>query len=64
MVCDGVGGKNKGEVASRLACDAFINYWKQNHIKVVKQDYLQNAISYIQNEFELKSNKYQLLIQF
>lgn len=52
MVCDGVGGSAKGEVASQLAIDGFSCYFKQNPTAISDENYIQNAIDYVQDTFD------------
>jgi len=52
MVCDGVGGSAKGEVASQLAIDGFNRYFNQNPAAVSDEMYLQNALDYVQDTFD------------
>ncbi|MBK7139772.1 MAG: serine/threonine-protein phosphatase [Bacteroidetes bacterium] len=52
MVCDGVGGRNKGEIASALVCDSFKNFLE------TKPDFsdinwVNNAIKYTEQQFDL-----------
>jgi protein phosphatase len=44
LVCDGVGGHSKGEVASSLACEDIPQYFKQNPVLVADQTYVEQAI--------------------
>jgi protein phosphatase len=52
MVCDGVGGSAKGEVASQLAIDGFNQYFNQNPTAISDETYLQNALDYVQDTFD------------
>lgn len=52
MVCDGVGGSAKGEVASQLAIDGFSRYFTQNPTVISDETYLQNALDYVQDTFD------------
>ena len=52
MVCDGVGGAAKGEVASHLAIDGFNHYFNQNPTVISDETYLQNALDYVQDTFD------------
>lgn len=56
MVCDGVGGSHKGEVASQLAADSFMTFLSDKD-SVSKQD-LKNALMYTEQEFDKYSKKY------
>ena len=44
MVCDGVGGANKGEVASRMVCEAIAQYFQENITSWVDEAYIVKAI--------------------
>ena len=47
VVCDGVGGRNKGEVASYLTCYTIIDFFKKSVITV---DTIQQAIDRVEGE--------------
>jgi len=44
MVCDGVGGADKGEVASNIACSAIAEYFKSNTNKQMDDTFIQQAV--------------------
>ena len=52
MVCDGVGGNEKGEVASRLACHAFAEYIAQNKSSQYGLSYFSDALHYVESGFD------------
>ena len=52
LVCDGVGGNEKGEVASRLACDKIAEYFKQNPIEAISEAYIAEALKYTESAFD------------
>ena len=52
MVCDGVGGNEKGEVASRLACHAFAKYIAQNKSTKYGLSYFSDALHYVESDFD------------
>lgn len=51
MVCDGVGGSNKGEVASQLACDSFASFFSNNHFPL-SQEIINNALLFTEKMFD------------
>ena len=46
LVCDGVGGQHRGEVASELACASFARYFSIHPVAVMDESYLRNALKY------------------
>lgn len=54
LVCDGVGGQHKGEVASELACKAIVAFYNQNPIDVIDERYMRSALDYIVEQFAIK----------
>jgi protein phosphatase len=52
VVCDGVGGIDKGEVASHLACESFAEYFEQNHITISSEQEILSAFAYVQQQFD------------
>lgn len=52
MVCDGVGGSEKGEIASALAIDSIRDYFLKNLFSGSYQSYLASAIAYTQQQFD------------
>lgn len=56
LVCDGVGGLDKGEIASRMACDYFALYFMDNPVqnsnKVLSEAEVLNAFKYVQQQFD------------
>ena len=52
MVCDGVGGSEKGEVASDLACRSVSTYYQRHRITVSDDASVHNAIAFAQAEIE------------
>jgi protein phosphatase len=57
-VCDGVGGLSYGDVASKLTCSSFSEYFKSNQSVVYDCDYLNNALQYTFEKFRETINKY------
>jgi protein phosphatase len=49
IVCDGVGGENLGEEASRIACEAFASFFNENEPKpgALTNAYIRAAQSYV-----------------
>lgn len=58
IVCDGVGGAAYGDVASKLACSSFAEYFKHNPTTVYDCDYLNKALQYAIQQFQETENKY------
>ncbi|HEY0262072.1 MAG TPA: protein phosphatase 2C domain-containing protein [Chitinophagales bacterium] len=58
VVCDGVGGNAYGEVASKLACASFADYFKQNSASVYDCDFLKSALQYTIQKFKETEQKY------
>jgi protein phosphatase len=53
LVCDGVGGAEKGEIASALACDHFQTYFSSMLGKIEPSaDFIQKAIQYTEAHFD------------
>ena len=55
VLCDGMGGHENGEVASRTVCDA-IGYYFENHMQLRKgmtvKDYFLSALDYAYNRLD------------
>ncbi|MCX6198464.1 MAG: protein phosphatase 2C domain-containing protein [Bacteroidetes bacterium] len=58
IVCDGVGGRAYGEVASKLACSSISDYFKSNSTKIYEDNYLSKALQYTIEQFQETENKY------
>lgn len=52
MVCDGVGGSEKGEMASDLACRSVSAYYHRHRIAVSDDTSIHNAIAFARAEIE------------
>ncbi|SDE30145.1 protein phosphatase [Dyadobacter soli] len=52
MVCDGVGGSEKGEIASDLACQSVSAYYQRHRIAVSDDAAVHNAIAFARAEIE------------
>lgn len=53
IVCDGVGGSEKGEVASELACTSFNHFLSQQ--ESINQETLLDALIFTEEEFDKKA---------
>lgn len=58
VVCDGVGGNAYGEVASKLACASFADYFKQHTTDIYDCAFLNKALQYTIQKFRETENKY------
>jgi protein phosphatase len=52
LVCDGVGGVDKGEIASAITCHSIPHYFSQNRIKSSDEQTINNAVAYAEAELE------------
>ncbi len=52
LVCDGVGGAERGEVASQMAVAGFDAYFRQNPVAVATEAYIQQALTTVQDAFD------------
>jgi protein phosphatase len=52
LVCDGVGGADKGEVASGILCAAIPEYFEDNAVSIVDDDYLRNAVIFAEERMD------------
>jgi serine/threonine protein phosphatase PrpC len=52
MVCDGVGGSEKGEIASDLACRSVAAYYQRHRVTASDDASVHNAIAFAQAEIE------------
>ncbi len=48
LVCDGVGGQKKGEVASNLICQYFPEYFNVNPKQEISSDYMERGLRYVE----------------
>lgn len=52
LVCDGVGGAAKGEVASQLATQSFADFFKKNAVEVSDETLVSQALDFVQDKFD------------
>lgn len=52
LVCDGVGGAAKGEVASQLATQSFSDFFKKNAFEVSDEMLVSQALDFVQERFD------------
>lgn len=52
IVCDGMGGHAKGEIASKLAGESFATYLEPHLIKPITEALLLDAFEHVQNKFD------------
>lgn len=52
LVCDGVGGAAKGEVASLLATQSFADFFKKNTVEVTDETLISQALDFVQDKFD------------
>lgn len=53
LVCDGVGGATKGEVASQLATQSFAEYFQKNAISESDNAIINQALDFVQEQFDV-----------
>ena len=52
LVCDGVGGSNRGEVASALTCEVFHSFFQTFLTGIPDDQFVQKAIQYVETCFD------------
>ncbi|MEO6282958.1 MAG: PP2C family serine/threonine-protein phosphatase [Dyadobacter sp.] len=57
LVCDGVGGQHKGEVASLLACESLNTFFENNPVDVADDIYIKNALKFTTDQFNEKESE-------
>ena len=50
IVCDGVGGANKGEIASRMVCELFHAYFTEHPSDTYDQSFFDNALIFVEQK--------------
>lgn len=55
IVCDGVGGANKGEEASKLAANSFLNFLSAK--STITEEYLHQALKFTEQAFDSFTNQ-------
>ncbi len=58
IVCDGVGGAAYGDVASKLACNSFADYFKNNQSNIYGYAFLNEALKYTISNFQETENQH------
>jgi|LakMenEpi03Aug12_release.lakeMendotaPanAssembly.Ray.scaffolds.fasta_scaffold445863_2 serine/threonine protein phosphatase PrpC len=58
IVCDGVGGLSYGDVASKLACSSFTEYFTANPAESYDCEYVNKALQYTIEKFKETVSKY------
>ncbi len=58
LVCDGVGGHNKGEIASDLCCTQMNAYFSNNKITTSNEETIDKAVQFLELQFDsyMKNN--------
>jgi len=57
LVCDGVGGSNKGEVASRILCESIPSYFKSNNL-IPDCNNIKDAVRYAEGQLTAHINSF------
>lgn len=52
LVCDGVGGHAKGEIASDLVCSQLARFYEQEQIEVSTPELIERGVQFVENQFD------------
>lgn len=58
LVCDGVGGQNKGEEASSIACEAFSEYAGKNKKVILESVWINNGLRHVESRMKKYLDKH------
>lgn len=58
LVCDGVGGANKGEVASLMICELFQVYFQENDLQHVSKSDLEDALRFVEEKLSAHTKEH------
>ena len=61
IICDGVGGSNKGDVASKIVSESIKNYFYTNPTKYVDENYIEKSIRYSEYKLSQYSKENRIL---
>ncbi len=60
VLCDGMGGHSRGEVASQTVCEAFSEYWQQHSEESASEQKVLEAAKLASKTLDEKSGYYQM----
>ena len=52
LVCDGVGGQEKGEVASRLICEYLPKHFENNEVDIYDTKFLESGLQFVEQQMK------------
>ncbi|WP_282782453.1 protein phosphatase 2C domain-containing protein [Phaeodactylibacter xiamenensis] len=52
LVCDGMGGAEKGEIASKMAVEGFAHFFENNLVEIPTPEYLSKALARVEKQFD------------
>lgn len=58
IVCDGVGGEKYGEIASRLACEAYSVFFEKKGAAEIDEPFFAGATDFVERSFDRYFTKY------